>query len=110
MFSAHVVKKKGNENEEASRVIKDIEKMDCKGKIIVKTDQEPSILSVAKEIRRLRSEDTVLESSKVYDSQSNGIAESSPVSGVASSDLVASTPEEAQREGPCHAQDRHVAC
>jgi hypothetical protein len=32
-------------------------------------------VAVAKEIRRLRSEDTVLENSKVYDSQSNGIAE-----------------------------------
>ena len=54
MFSAHVVRKKGNENEEAARIIKDIEKMGFIGKIIVKTDQEPSILAVAKEIKRLR--------------------------------------------------------
>jgi hypothetical protein len=75
MFSAHVVKKKGTENEEAERIIKDLEKMGCKGKIVVKTDQEPSIVAVAKEIRRLRPEETILENSKVYDSQSNGIAE-----------------------------------
>jgi hypothetical protein len=75
MFGAHVVRKKGTENEEATRILKDIEKMGFKGKVIVKTDQEPSIVAVAKEIRRLRSEDTVLENSKVYDSQSNGIAE-----------------------------------
>ncbi len=75
MFGAHVVRKKGIANEEATRIIKDIEKMGCKGKVIVKTDQEPAIMAVAKEIRRLRNEDTVLENSKVYDSQANGIAE-----------------------------------
>ena len=51
MFGAHVVKKKGTENEEATRILKDIEKMGCKGKVIIKTDQEPSIVAVAKEIR-----------------------------------------------------------
>ena len=77
MFSAHVVRKKGNENEEAARIIKDIEKMGSIGKIILKTDQEPSILAVAKEIKRLRLpvQSTILESSKRYDSQSNGVAE-----------------------------------
>jgi len=77
MFSAHVVRKKGNENEEAARIIKDIEKMGSIGKIIVKTDQEPSTLAVAKEIKRLRLplQSTILESSKIYDSQSNGVAE-----------------------------------
>ena len=75
MFSAHVVRKKGNENEEAARIIKDIEKMGSIGRIIVKTDQENSILAVAKEIKRLRKEETILEASKIYDSQSNGVAE-----------------------------------
>jgi hypothetical protein len=75
MYGAHVVRKKGTENEEAARIIKDIEKMGSKGKIIVKTDQENSILAVAKEIQRLRTEETVLEASKIYDSQSNGVAE-----------------------------------
>ena len=75
MFSAHVVRKKGNENEEAARIIKDIEKMGSIGRIIVETDQENSILAVAKEIKRLRKEETILEASKIYDSQSNGVAE-----------------------------------
>ena len=67
MFSAHVVRKKGNENEEAARIIKDIEKMGSIGRIIVKTDKENSILAVAKEIKRLRKEETILEASKIYD-------------------------------------------
>ena len=77
MFSAHVVRKKGNENEEAARIIKDIEKMGSIGKIIVKTDQEPSTLAVATEIKRLRLplQSTILESFKIYDSQANGVAE-----------------------------------
>ena len=33
MFIAHVVKNKGTENEEAERVIKDLEKIGCKGKV-----------------------------------------------------------------------------
>ena len=47
------------------------------GKVTVKTDQEPSILAVAKEIKRLRlpAQSTILESSKIYDSQPNGVAE-----------------------------------
>ena len=47
------------------------------GRRIVKTDQEPSTLAVAKEIKRLRLplQSTLLESSKTYDSQSNGVAE-----------------------------------
>ena len=76
MFSAHVARKKGNENEEAARIIKDLERMGSIGKIIVETDQEPSILAVAKEIKRLRQplQSTILERSKIYDSQSNGVA------------------------------------
>ena len=70
-----MVRKKGAENEEAARIIKDIEKMGSKGEIIVKTAQENSILAVAKEIKRLRNEETILEASKIYDSQSNGVAE-----------------------------------
>ena len=66
MFSAHVVRKKGNENEEAASIVKDIEKIGLGEKIILKTDQEPSILAVAKEIKRLRLplQSTLLESSK----------------------------------------------
>ena len=67
LFSAHVVRKKGNENEEAARIIKDIEKMGSSGRIVVKTDQENSFLAVAKEIKRLRKEETILEASKIYD-------------------------------------------
>ena len=77
MFSAHVVRKKGDDNEEAARIIKDIEKVGISEKIIAKTDQEPSTLAVAKEIKRLRlpAQSTILESSKIYESQSNGVAE-----------------------------------
>ena len=41
MLSAHVVRKKGNENEEAARIIKDIEKMGLSEKIIVKQTKSP---------------------------------------------------------------------
>ena len=75
MHGAHVVKKKGVDNEVAATIIKDIEKMGLTGKIILKADQEPAIQAVAQEVKRLRKEETILEASKKYDSQSNGIAE-----------------------------------
>lgn len=74
-YGAHVVKKKGAESGVAERIIKHVEKWGSKGELIVKTDQEPSIQAVAEEMRRLRSEETIIEASKKYDSQSNGIAE-----------------------------------
>ena len=74
-FGAHVVKKKGLDAGVAERIIKHIERWRCKGKFIVKTDQESSIQAVADDTRRLRSGDTIIEVSKKCDSQSNGIAE-----------------------------------
>ena len=74
-YCAHVVKCKGTNNDIAETVIKDIQRMGIVGKIIIKADQENSIQAVAQEVKRLRTEETLLEASKRYDSQSNGVAE-----------------------------------
>ena len=44
-------------------------------KVIVKSDQEPSIRDVWNQVKLLRNEDTVIEHSPVGESQSNGVAE-----------------------------------
>ena len=48
------------------------------GKVGFKTDQEAALRDLVSEVQKLRAEDdleTVVEESKVYDSQSNGVAE-----------------------------------
>ena len=70
-----MVKNKGTDNDIAETIVSDIEKLGIQGKVIIKADQENSIQAVAQEVRRLRMGETILEASKKYDSQSNGIAE-----------------------------------
>ena len=59
-----MVKKKRLDVGIAERIIKHIERWGCKDKLIVKTDHEPSIQTVAEDMRRLRSGETIIESSK----------------------------------------------
>ena len=54
-YGAHVVKKKGAESGVAKRIIKQVVKWGIKEKIIVKTDQEPSIQAVAEEMHYVES-------------------------------------------------------
>ena len=75
MHGAHVVKSKGTENDTAEKIIKDIEKLGVNGKIILRADQENAIQAVTQMIQRKRKGETLLEASKKYDSQSNGMAE-----------------------------------
>ena len=77
-FGAHVVTVKGNVEWVAEKVAEDIEKMGHVGKISMKTDQESALKDLrqgVKEIRAKKGQETIPEESKVYDSQSNGVAE-----------------------------------
>jgi hypothetical protein len=59
----------------ARKLIDDIDKLGHQGKIEIKSDQEPAMLELVKEVKRLREAETLIANSKVYDSQSNGTAE-----------------------------------
>ena len=76
-YGAHVVPKKGFDVKTAERVIKNLEGWGCQNKLIIKTDQEPSVRAVVGEVKKLRTSETLVELSKKYDSQSNGVAERS---------------------------------
>ena len=57
----------------AEKVIEDIETVGlAKERIITKTDQEPSIVQLQKEVARRRDQGTAAENSRVGDSDSNG--------------------------------------
>ena len=74
----HVVTIKGSVDWVAEKICEDIERFGHVGKIILKTDQENALKDLAGEVRRLRAaggRETLAEESKVYDSQSNGVAE-----------------------------------
>ena len=75
MHGAHVVKSKGIGNDTAVRMVKNLEKMGMDGKMILRIDQEPAIQALAQEVKKIRKNETIIEASKKYDSQSNGIAE-----------------------------------
>ena len=77
-FGAHVVTVKGAVEWVAAKIHEDIEKFGHLGKIGIKTDQEAALKDLAKEVKVLRekeNKDTIFENSKVYDSQSNPVAE-----------------------------------
>ena len=57
-FGAHVEKKRGFDVGVADIITKHVERWGCKDKLIVKTDQEPSIQAVAEDMTRLRSGET----------------------------------------------------
>ena len=74
---AHVVPKKGTQFQwVAAQLDRDVQKFGYHGRLIVKSDQEPAVVDLMKELakRRLYAP-TVIESSKAYDSKSNGRAE-----------------------------------
>ena len=75
MLFAHVVPRKGMISQHgADAMEKDIEKLGYK-EIILKSDGEPAIRAVQEEVKRRRTENTLLENSPPGDSRSNGAAE-----------------------------------
>ena len=85
MVSAHVVPLKGAVIYWViQQCVRDLERWGHYGQITLKSDQEPAIVDVLKEIANLRgSRGTVLEHSLVADSQSNGFIECGIVAGKA---------------------------
>ena len=75
IHKAHVVPSKGNVEGVAREIVRDLDEMGISGELIIKNDQEPALMDLVKEVRRLRKGGTQLEKSKKYDSQSNGAAE-----------------------------------
>ena len=77
-YGAHVVTVKGAVDWVAAKLVEDIEKFGHVGKVGMKSDQEAALKDLVNEVKDLRAKDnreTILEDSKVYDSQSNGGAE-----------------------------------
>ena len=74
---AHVVPLKGASTEwVVEQVARDLMRLGIHGKVVLKSDQEPAIIDVLKEVARARgSNRTILEHSPVGDSSGNGIAE-----------------------------------
>ena len=72
---AHMAQVKGGSDDYVAEAI--TEDIDTMGgtEVILKTDQEPAMVDLAKTIQVLRKLETVLENSPVGDSQSNGLAE-----------------------------------
>jgi len=59
----------------ADRVVEDIDKFGHSAKVCIKSDQEPALVDLVKAIKQKRTGETIIEHSKVYDSQSNGVVE-----------------------------------
>ena len=77
---AHVVDQKGLKDETvATRILEDLIRTGRRGKLILRSDQEPSLVQVLEEVARRRSRDseTILEHSPTGDSKSNGRIERS---------------------------------
>ena len=75
MIFAHVVPKKGFTHDHgAEEMIKDIAKLGY-GEVILKCEGEAALKSIQDEVKKKRSEKTVLENSPVGDSRANGAAE-----------------------------------
>ena len=76
--AAHAVTVKGGVDWVAQRLAEDVEAFGHNGKIVIKSDQETALKDLVNEVRKIRGKrdmETVPEESKVYDSQSNGVAE-----------------------------------
>ena len=76
-FVAHVVPSKGTGAEwVAQQLARDIRKFGCHGRVLIKTDGEPAIKSLARDVARARGDlPTVLENPPPSDSKANGYAE-----------------------------------
>ena len=75
---AHVVAVKGAVDWVAERVCEDIKNFGHCGTVSLKSDQESALKDLVHEVQLIRGRqklETLIEESKVYDSQSNGIAE-----------------------------------
>ena len=74
---AHVVPQKGTQFDwVATRLEQDVRRFGYNGRLVVRSDGEPSIKDLMKELATKRREaPTVVETSKPYDSKSNGRAE-----------------------------------
>ena len=77
MTVSHVVPNKGaNVEWLTEQLVRDLQRLGAHGRVVLKSDQEPAIIDVLKEVAKLRGNGrTVLEHSPVYDSKSNGLAE-----------------------------------
>ena len=75
MTVAHVVPMKGADMEWVTeQAARDLLRFGIHGDVILKSDQEPAIVDVLKEISKLRgSRRTIIEASPVGDSKSNGL-------------------------------------
>ena len=72
---AHVVTHKGLQDETiAARILSDLNRIGRRGKLVLRSDQEPSVVQVLEEVARIRSRDseTIVEQSPAAESQSNG--------------------------------------
>ena len=74
---AHVVPKKGTEFQWIAKQLDlDVKRFGYNGRLVVKSDQEPAVVDLMRDLARRRSNaPTVVELSKAYDSKSNGRAE-----------------------------------
>ena len=76
-FSAHVCQQKGNVEWVAERICQDLDNIGHP-RVSLKSDQEPALVDLVSEVKNKRDKlkkETILENSKIYDSQSNGTAE-----------------------------------
>jgi len=77
MTVAHVVPVKGADQEwVAEQLVRDMLKFGHHGDLILKSDQEPAVVDLLREVARLRgTKRTILENSPVGDSKANGMIE-----------------------------------
>ena len=77
-FAAHAVPRKGDFQWAAKKMVEDLADMGHgKSKVIIKSDQENAIKGFAESVKKERDAETLIEYSKVKDSQSNGTGERS---------------------------------
>ena len=77
MTVAHVVPYKGAGVEWlGEQMVRDLHRLGAHGKVVLKSDQEPAIVDVLRDVAKMRGDGrTVLEHSPVYSSKSNGFIE-----------------------------------
>lgn len=77
LLAAHVVPCKGSDAEwVVKQAIRDLERMGIRGKVVLKSDQEPAIVEMLNDVARRRDgAQTILEHAPRGDSQANGRAE-----------------------------------
>ena len=68
---AHMIPRKGTDEHAVMRIVQDIKNLGYR-KIIFKSDQEPAILALKDEVKRMLNQDVIMEASPVGESQSNG--------------------------------------